>query len=42
VNKKEAAHIARILRDKYNVKETFKLVGEKKGKKLYRNFYAIR
>ncbi|MBI3191001.1 hypothetical protein HYZ41_04845 [archaeon] len=30
------------LRGRFEVKQSYKLVGEKKGKKIYRNFYAIR
>lgn len=30
------------LRDFFTVKASYKLVGEKKGDKLYRNFYAVR
>ena len=30
------------LRNRFEVKESYKLVGEKKGKKIYRNFYAVR
>jgi len=42
VNKKDAAYISRLLKKKFEVKDTYKLVGEKKGKKLYRNFYVVR
>lgn len=42
VSKKDATKIANQMRKKFSVKDTYKLVGEKKGKKLYRNFYVIR
>lgn len=42
VSKSQASSIAKDLRDDFDVKSTCKLVGEKKGKKLYRNFYAVR
>lgn len=42
VKKGQAARAVRILREKYAVKESYKLVGEKKGRKVYRNFYAVR
>lgn len=41
-DKKIAAKVIRQLREYFSVKESYKLVGEKKGKRLYRNFYAIR
>ncbi|MCX6815518.1 MAG: NMD3-related protein [Candidatus Aenigmarchaeota archaeon] len=41
-NKKSAASIVGELRRGFDVKESYKLVGKKKGKELYRNFYAIR
>ncbi len=40
--KKDAARIVTFLRKKMTVTETYKLVGEKKGQKLYRNFYLVR
>lgn len=43
VDKKVAEKIARALRSfGYDIKTTFKLVSQKKGKKLYRKFYAVR
>jgi len=42
VDKKAAAETVKYLRSYFDVKESYKLVGEKKGRKLYRNFYAIR
>ena len=42
MRKANAAAVAKHLREKYEVKASFKLVGSKKGTKLYRNFYAIR
>ena len=41
-DKKAAALAVRFLREKHSVKESFKLVGKKKGTELYRNFYAVR
>ena len=41
IKKQDAKRIAKNLKDVYNVKGTFKLVGEKKGKRLYRSFYSI-
>ncbi len=42
VDKSAAARAVQMLREKFTVKRSFKLVGEKKGRKIYRNFYAIR
>ncbi|MEM7819568.1 MAG: NMD3-related protein [Candidatus Aenigmatarchaeota archaeon] len=42
IDKKQAANLANRLRKYFSVKETYKLIGEKKGEKLYRNYYAIR
>ncbi len=42
VSKSPAIKAAHMLRDNFSVKESYKLVGQKKGRKLYRNFYAIR
>jgi len=42
VNKNSASKLIKIFRDYFDVKESYKLVGEKKGKKLHRNYYAIR
>ena len=41
-DKKKANEIAQLLRQKFTVKMSYKLVGEKKGIKLYRNYYAVR
>lgn len=40
--KGDAARIAKDLQKHFSVVSSFKFVTEKKGKKLYRNFYAIR
>ena len=42
MNKGTAASAARVLKNKYTVKASYKLVGSKKGQQLYRNFYAVR
>lgn len=42
VSKKKAATISGRLSKNFSVNSSYKLVAEKKGKKLYRNFYAIR
>ncbi|MBI5061470.1 MAG: hypothetical protein HZB67_04105 [Candidatus Aenigmarchaeota archaeon] len=42
IKKNEARKVAKILRNKYDVVESFKFAAEKKGKKLYRNYYSIR
>lgn len=42
VRKANAAAVAKELRHSYEIKESYKLVGSKKGQKLYRNYYAIR
>lgn len=42
MRKANAAAAAKHFMEKYDVKTSFKLVGSKKGTKLYRNFYAIR
>ncbi len=41
-SKADAARIAKELKKNYSVVTSFKFVTEKKGKKLYRNFYAVR
>ncbi len=41
VRKQDAKRTATELEKKYAVKGTFKLVGEKKGKRLFRSFYSI-
>jgi len=42
MNKGTAGAAAKVLRNKYSVKDSYKLVGSKKGMMLYRNFYAVR
>ncbi len=42
IKKSSAPKIARFLREYFTIKESYKLVGEKKGKRLYRNYYAVR
>ena len=42
VSKADAARIASSLGREFSVLRSFKFVTEKKGKKLYRNYYAIR
>ncbi|MBI4014482.1 MAG: hypothetical protein HY365_00855 [Candidatus Aenigmarchaeota archaeon] len=42
VKKGEAGKVAKALSSKYDVIRSYKLAGEKKGKKLYRSVYAIR
>ena len=42
MHKANAATTAKHLRGKFEVKQSYKLVGSKKGERLYRNFYAIR
>ena len=42
VDKKIAARAVKYLREYFQITDSYKLVGEKKGKRLYRNFYAIR
>lgn len=41
IKKQDAKRVATGLESEYTVKGTFKLVGEKKGKRLFRSFYAI-
>ena len=41
-DKKIAAIAIKRLREYFEITESYKLVGEKKGKRLYRNSYAIR
>ena len=41
-SKSSASSLVKYLRSFFDIKESYKLVGEKKGKKLYRNYYAIR
>lgn len=42
MRKANAAAAAKGLRKKFFVKDSYKLVGNKKGQNLYRNFYAVR
>jgi NMD protein affecting ribosome stability and mRNA decay len=42
VDKNDATIIANRLRKKHDVNASYIFVGEKKGKKLYRNVYAVR
>lgn len=42
IDKSVAGRLAQALRENFAVKQSFKLVGEKKGKKIYRNFYSVR
>ena len=42
MKKAKAKRIAKQLKDKYKVKESFKLAGVKKDKKLYRNYYSVK
>lgn len=41
-DKKLASRVATVLRGNFEIKSSYKLVGEKNGKELYRNYYAIR
>ena len=41
-DKRIASSVVKQLRDRFDVKDSYKLAGEKKGKKLYRNYYAVR
>lgn len=41
IDKKKADSVVAWLRKRHEVKTSYKLVGEKKGRKLYRNFYAV-
>ena len=42
IDKKSAAFFVQNIRRKHSVTQSYKLVGKKKGKELYRNYYAIR
>lgn len=42
MHKANAAAAVRHLRQRFAVKDSYKLVGSKKGQKLYRNFYVVR
>jgi len=42
VRKSSASRAINKLKDDFTIKQSFKLAGDKKGKKLYRNFFAIR
>ena len=41
-SKRKASKIIQVLMNKFDVNASYKLVGEKKGIKLYRNYYAVR
>lgn len=41
IDKKKASKISGLLKG-FSIKKSYKLITEKKGKKLYRNYYAIR
>jgi NMD protein affecting ribosome stability and mRNA decay len=41
-DKKIAAKTVGVLQEKFSITSSYKLVGQKKGKKLYRNYYAVR
>ena len=42
IKKSKAASIAKHLKKYFHVKESYKFVGEKKGKRLYRNYYSVK
>ncbi len=42
ISKGPATKAAKALSEKYNVKASYKLMGEKKGSKIYRNYYCIK
>lgn len=42
MRKKDAEKLAKALRRQFTVISSCKLVGEKKGKKLYRNYYSVK
>ena len=42
MHKKEAGKIIAAMRKGHSIESSFKLVGEKKGKKLYRDFYVVK
>ena len=42
IDKKLGEKISSMLSEKFTINKSYKLVGEQKGKRLYRNFYAIR
>ncbi|MBI2579474.1 MAG: hypothetical protein HYW27_01070 [Candidatus Aenigmarchaeota archaeon] len=42
IDKKNASEAIQFTRKKFDVNESYKLVGEKKGTKLYRNYYSVR
>jgi nonsense-mediated mRNA decay protein 3 len=42
IKKADANRIAKRLGERYEVKRSFKFATEKKGKKLYRNYFAVR
>lgn len=42
ISKKKAATLAKTLKRNFSVTGSYKLIGQKKDKKLYRSFYAVR
>ena len=42
IKKSTASRAINMLKDEFIINRSFKLAGDKKGEKLYRNFYAIR
>ena len=42
IRKSAASMVINILKRQFTVRRSFKLVGEKKGSKIYRNFYSVR
>lgn len=42
MRKSNAAAAAKILRERFSVKESYKVGGSKKGQMVYRNYYAVR
>lgn len=42
MRKSNAASAAKTLRDRFSVKDSYKVGGSKKGKMVYRNYYAVR
>ena len=42
MRKSNAAAAAKALRERFSVKESYKVGGSKKGQMVYRNYYAVR
>ena len=42
LRKSNAAAAAKALRERFSVKESYKVGGSKKGQMVYRNYYAVR